>query len=172
MENERKRTDEWANPFPSFEEEFEAMHAQMERMVNDMLTGRMDMMSEPIYYQRIEVPLEPPRRGPRRKIRDPGIQERPGDQGREPLMDLIEDRGGLRVLMEMPGIRIEDIVINAKGDHLEVTAELEGRACSRHVQLPCDVKTKVVSATCNNGVLDVRLAKPLSKKRAKEVEVQ
>lgn len=92
-----------------------------------------------------------------------------------PLADVSETADALQVRLDVPGIPAKDIDIEVSGNTLRVKGErkeeheeqgkswhrVERRQGSfeRSVTLPCAVREDQVEATCNEGVLTIRLPK-------------
>jgi HSP20 family protein len=92
-----------------------------------------------------------------------------------PAFDLSETDDSLQVRMDVPGIPAKDIHIDITGNVLRVSGErkeekeekgktwhrVERRSgeFSRSVTLPCAVKEAKVEASCDDGVLTIRLPK-------------
>ena len=104
-----------------------------------------------------------------------------------PRMEMYEEKDGLVIRTELPGVRKEDLNISIIGDMLTLKAEkkqeevTEGRdyyLCersfgqySRSVSLPFAVDTGKVAATLENGLLEIRLSKA-EEAKAKQIEVK
>ena len=104
-----------------------------------------------------------------------------------PRMEMYEEKDGLIIRTELPGVRKEDLNISIIGDMLTLKAEkkqeevTEGRdyyLCersfgqySRSVSLPFAVDTGKVAATLENGLLEIRLSKA-EEAKAKQIEVK
>jgi HSP20 family protein len=103
-----------------------------------------------------------------------------------PSTDIYEDNDQLVMKTELPGISKEDINISLQGDRLTVRAEkkevvIEDSSCYarerqygqylRSVTLPFSVKEDEISATFENGVLELRLSKA-EESKAKKIEIK
>jgi HSP20 family protein len=93
--------------------------------------------------------------------RKPSLQYR---EGREPLVDVIEDDGTIRVVAEVPGIEKKEIDLTCTENTLIVSVDTERRKYYKEVDLPGEVDPKVGKASFKNGVLEVTLTK-IKKKR-------
>ena len=94
---------------------------------------------------------------------------------REPLVDVIDEGENIRVIIELPGVKKEDIDLRVKGNKLVVKAEVKeekkeenkGRYYSeriyktfyRTIPLPGEVDEKSAKAEYKNGILEVTLKK-------------
>lgn len=106
---------------------------------------------------------------------------------REPLIDVYETNGEVVVLAELPGIRKEDIIVNASENSVEIVAEAkreaeekevgyfvkerEYRGYRRLINLPVRVDYKGAKASYRNGVLEIRLPKAERKEKAR-IEIE
>ncbi len=103
-----------------------------------------------------------------------------------PQTDIFEEAGRLVVKTELPGVSAEDLDITLAGDTLTVTAErredtpknARHRAREmrygqyfRSITLPYRVKEAEITATLNNGILELRLPKAEATKPRK-VEIK
>ncbi len=103
-----------------------------------------------------------------------------------PSTDIYEENDQLVMKTELPGISKEDVNISLQGDRLTIRAEkkavvIEDAACYarerqygqyvRSVTLPFSVKEDQVSATFENGVLELRLSKA-EESKAKKIEIK
>ena len=78
---------------------------------------------------------------------------------REPLVDLFDEGGHLRVVTELPGVEPDDIHIEIKGDILVLTAEGKERKYSKEVLLPSPVEAETIERSYRNGILELKLRK-------------
>jgi HSP20 family protein len=104
-----------------------------------------------------------------------------------PLMNLTEDRDHYYLRAELPGIKAEDLDIMATGDSLTISGERkiseedekatfhrrerEAGRFSRVIQLPGDIDTGKVEASCADGILTIVLPKAEASK-PKQVRVK
>jgi HSP20 family protein len=103
-----------------------------------------------------------------------------------PNTDIYEEHDQLVMKTELPGINKEDVNINLQGDRLTIKAEkkeamIEDSACYarerqygqfyRSVTLPFAVKEDQISATFENGVLELRLSKA-EESKARKIEIK
>ncbi|ADD08217.1 Hsp20/alpha crystallin family protein [Candidatus Aciduliprofundum boonei] len=101
-----------------------------------------------------------------------------------PVMDMYETEDELVVIMELPGVKKEDIVLNVTPSTLEVTAELKEekednrkyhkkeriiRKYYRSITLPTKVSVDNVDAKYENGMLIVRFKKEAGEKKRVEI---
>jgi HSP20 family protein len=91
-----------------------------------------------------------------------------------PETDVYEERGQLVMKTELPGVKKEDVDVTIEGDRLTIKAEKKEEVAEdathhtrqryheeyyRSLTLPFPVKKDKVSATLDNGVLELRLPK-------------
>jgi HSP20 family protein len=76
---------------------------------------------------------------------------------REPLVDVLDEGKGLRVIAELPGVEEKDIHLELKEDILELTAEKGDRKYHKELLLPC--RASLVRSSYRNGVLEIELVK-------------
>lgn len=75
---------------------------------------------------------------------------------REPLVDVFEDDKRLRVVVELPGVRKEDVQVSFMDGILRIEVSKDGRVHRRDV--PCKVRpgsVVVKSTTQNNSVVEI-----------------
>ena len=103
-----------------------------------------------------------------------------------PHTDIYEEKGELVMKTELPGIEKGDVDITLEGDRLTIKAEKKEEVTEdathhtreryygqyfRSVKLPYPVKEDNVSATFDNGVLEMRLPKA-EEVKAKQIEIK
>ena len=102
-------------------------------------------------------------------------------------VDMYEEKDGLVIKAELPGITKEDLDIKLEGDMLTIKAEKKADevpedtsyfTCerwygqyTRSLSLPFPVKAEKVSATFENGILEIRLPKTKEVK-GKHIEIK
>jgi len=93
---------------------------------------------------------------------------------REPLYDLEEEDGKLRVTVELPGAVKEGIQVT--GTERTLTVKAEGRGCTyfREIELPYEVEPKEAKSTYSNGLLEVVLPRkgPAPRLRGEPIKVE
>jgi HSP20 family protein len=93
---------------------------------------------------------------------------KPGLQGyREPVSDQIldEQRGELRVVVELPGVEKSDVQIQALEDSVNLSAERGDRKYKAEIPLRAKVDPTKAKANFQNGVLEIHF--PLKEKTNK-----
>ncbi len=83
-----------------------------------------------------------------------------GPEVGEPPLDLFDEGDEIRIVADVPGAELDDLELKAE-DRLFSLSTRPGarRAYRRDVALPAAVDPTIVSQTCRNGVLEVRLRK-------------
>ena len=107
---------------------------------------------------------------------------------RAPATDILETENEIRVLLELPGVRREDIEIGLENNVLSVSGEKRPEAAeqerqswhlserrygkfARSVVLPRDVEAERIQARFTDGVLTVQIPKS-DRARRRRIEVQ
>lgn len=170
---ERKRNDDINDIFANFDEEFEEMRTRMDRIMEQMLTGEFGLDGETKMYG---VSMRMGQDG------QPHIQEfgnvKPLASAKvneitsmEPLLDVIEEKDRVRVIIELPGIQRDDICANAKDLWLDISVDTENHKFSRRIELPCQVRSGSGAVSYKNGVLEVTMDREPPKRRKKRTIV-
>lgn len=81
------------------------------------------------------------------------------DEVREPIADIFDEEEYLLVVVELPGVDEAGTKHELKEDVLIVSAESEDRKYYKELLLPAPVDAGKVSASCKNGILEVKLWK-------------
>ncbi|MDP3774722.1 MAG: archaeal heat shock protein Hsp20 [Gemmatimonadales bacterium] len=81
------------------------------------------------------------------------------EEVREPLVDVFDEGGSMRVLAEMPGVEAEDVRVELNDDVLIITAEGKDRKYSKEILLPAKGRRDSVQTSYQNGILEVTAAK-------------
>ena len=101
-------------------------------------------------------------------------QQSPISAEREPLVDVSSTDKEIKVIAEMPGIRKENIKINAYDDNsVEITSNDPQRKYHKVIEIPVEADTSTAKSTYNNGILEVIFNKKKeSKPKGKEIKVE
>jgi HSP20 family protein len=95
---------------------------------------------------------------------------------REPLADITTTDKEVKVVLEMPGIKKEDIKINAYDEKVEVKTKDDSSARKYHkiIDLPKSADIGTARSTYNNGILEVTFDKKKeeSKPKGKEIKIE
>ena len=92
---------------------------------------------------------------------------------REPLADVNSTENEVKVVLEMPGIKKEDIKINAYDGAVEVIADNPQRKYHKTIELPKDADIETARSKYNNGILEVTFDKKKNvKPKGKEIKIE
>lgn len=78
---------------------------------------------------------------------------------REPLVDVFDEGQELVLVAELPGVKDADITLAIRGDMVELSARGHSQKFHCETLLPDEVHAEPVSRECENGYLQLRLAK-------------
>jgi HSP20 family protein len=82
------------------------------------------------------------------------------EEVREPLIDVFDEGDRLLVVAEMPGVESEDVHVDLDGRLLTVTAERADRKYRKSIEVPEGTRRERLSVSCNNGIVEIGVAKP------------
>ena len=116
------RRDDRDDPFDDF-------FRELERMMNDMMSGEFDMHVE------------------RHEPEDP--------MAADVHLDIYEEDDRLRVVADIPGVSKDAIDLKCDGEQLTIDAAGSQREYHERVQLPARVDENSADASYNNGILEV-----------------
>jgi HSP20 family protein len=92
---------------------------------------------------------------------------------REPLVDVIDEGEKIRVVVELPGVKKEDINLNCTEERLAIRVETEKRSYFKEVELPAKVQVDSAKGSYTNGILEVYLDKvTLPPKARRSIKVE
>ncbi len=86
---------------------------------------------------------------------------------REPLVDIVDTNGEVRVVAELPGVEKGDIKLHGTEDSLTISVDTLQSKFYKEVDLPVKVKVREASSSYKNGVLEVVLPKAQSENKPK-----
>ena len=86
----------------------------------------------------------------RRLLHQPSISSE-----REPLVDISSTDKEVKVIVEMPGIKKENIKINAYEKTVEVKTEDPERKYHKMIEVPVDIDIDSAKSNYNNGILEI-----------------
>jgi HSP20 family protein len=102
-----------------------------------------------------------------------GIQKPQISSEREPLSDVTTTDKEVKVVLEMPGIKKEDIKINAYEQKIEIkTADISARKYHKVLNLPKSADIETARSTYNNGILEVTFDKKKEEQKPKGKEIK
>ena len=93
---------------------------------------------------------------------------------REPLVDINTTDSEVRVVVEMPGIRKEDIKVKAYDSQVEVTTSKDAqRKYHKNIELPELAEIETARSAYNNGILEITFdKKKVTKPAGKEIKIE
>ena len=92
---------------------------------------------------------------------------------REPLVDISSTDKEVKIVAEMPGIKKENIKINAYENSVEIISNDPQRKYHKEIDLPTEADIETVKSTYNNGILEVIFNKKKeTKPKGKEIKVE
>ena len=92
---------------------------------------------------------------------------------REPLVDISTTDKEVKIVAEMPGIKKENIKINAYENSVEIISDDPQRKYHKVIDLPPEADIETVKSKYNNGILEVIFGKKKqSKPKGKEIKVE
>ena len=89
-------------------------------------------------------------------------------QEREPLVDIIDTDGEVKVIAELPGVEKKDIKLSGTEDKLTISVEAPQRKYFKEVEMPAKIDPKNAESAYKNGVLEITLPKVEETKRSGE----
>lgn len=78
---------------------------------------------------------------------------------REPLVDIVETDGEVKVVAELPGVEKNNIKLHGTEDTLTISVDTPQHKYYKELRLPAKVAVKETKSTYKNGVLEVTLPK-------------
>ncbi len=92
---------------------------------------------------------------------------------REPLVDVNVTDNEVKVVLEMPGVKKENIKVNAYDGTIEVLSNDPPRKYHKTIELPQEADIETAKSVYNNGILEVTFNKKKETKvKGKEVKVE
>jgi HSP20 family protein len=92
-------------------------------------------------------------------VRPSTTEKPPGEDIREPLIDIHEEEDFILVLVELPGVSKENIELNVEGNQLDLVAPRGKTIYRKKIDLPEDCSTEQMQWDCHNGILKIRLTR-------------
>ena len=92
---------------------------------------------------------------------------------REPLVDLNTTDKEVKVILEIPGVKKEDIKIKTFDEAVEVTANNPQRKYHKIIDLPKEANPQTAKSTYQNGILEISFTKKENTKpKGKEIKIE
>ncbi len=92
---------------------------------------------------------------------------------REPLVDITTTDKEVKVVMEIPGVKKENIKINAYDSSIEVITDDSQRKYHEVIELPTEADIETARSVYNNGVLEITFNKKINEKpKGKDIKIE
>jgi len=91
---------------------------------------------------------------------------------REPLVDVINTNGEVKVVAELPGVEKKDIKLHGTENALTISVDTPERKYFKEVQMPAAINSKAAKTEYKNGVLEVTVPKVKEKKKPKGAPIK
>jgi HSP20 family protein len=85
--------------------------------------------------------------------------ESPGEDVREPLVDVHQEEDHVLVLVELPGVARENVTLELAEDRLSLSAQRGQTSYRKEITLPGKFSEEAMHWDCHNGILQVRLTR-------------
>jgi HSP20 family protein len=89
-------------------------------------------------------------------VRRGAVDRPPGEDIREPLVDIHEEEDHVLVLVELPGVAKENVDLKVADGRLELSAQRGKTSYRKEVDLPKDCSAERMNWECSNGILKMR----------------
>jgi len=83
---------------------------------------------------------------------------------REPLVDILETNGEVKVIAELPGVDKQEIKLHGTENSLTISVDTPQRKYHKEIHLPTKVDPKLAKSTYKNGVLEVAMPRKKEEK--------
>jgi len=84
---------------------------------------------------------------------------------REPLIDVIDTDGEIKIVAELPGVEKEEIKLHGTEDTLTISVDTPKRKYFKEIPLPTRINPKEAKTIYKNGVLEITIPKIKEKKK-------
>ena len=91
---------------------------------------------------------------------------------REPLVDIINANGEIKIIVELPGVEKEDIKLSGTEDKLTISVEAPERKYFKEIEMPSKIEPKKAKTSYKNGVLEVTVPKIEEKKKSSGEQIK
>jgi HSP20 family protein len=93
-------------------------------------------------------------------------------EDKEPLVDVMDNKDGVVVIAELPGIEKKQIELHADHERVSIKADSGKSIYSKLITLPSKIDPTSASATYNSGVLEVTFKKSNTYRSIVKVDVK
>ena len=91
---------------------------------------------------------------------------------REPLVDVMQTDGEVKIIAELPGVEKKDVKLHGTENTLTIAVDTSQRKYFKEVKMPAKIDPKKAKSNYKNGVLEVVLPKAdEAKERKVEIKV-
>ncbi len=92
---------------------------------------------------------------------------------REPLVDVMETDGEVKVIAELPGVEKKDITLHGTKNTLMISVDTPQRKYYKEVEMPTEIEPKQAKSSYKNGVLEVTVPKKKEEKpKGEPIEIE
>jgi len=84
---------------------------------------------------------------------------------REPLVDIINANGEIKIIVELPGVEKEDVKLHGTEDKLTISVATSERRYFKEIEMPAKIEPNKAKTSYKNGVLEVTVPKIEEKKK-------
>lgn len=95
-----------------------------------------------------------------------------GENVRDPLTDVTTEDDRVRVTVEVPGIKKEDIRLESFEDSVRISVDNGSKKFDKTVALPSTVDPDSAEAVYNNGILEITMKSVKKRNEGKIVEIK
>ena len=83
----------------------------------------------------------------------------PKDEFEKRTVDIFDEEGYLSMVMELPGVKEEDILFKLENQKITISASSINKKYHEEIDLPAEIDTEDFSNVFNNNVLEIKLKK-------------
>jgi HSP20 family protein len=80
-------------------------------------------------------------------------------QEREPLVDIVDTNGEIKVIVELPGVEKEDIKLSGTEYKLTISVDTPEHKYFKEIEIPAKIDPKNAQTSYKNGVLQITVPK-------------
>ena len=92
---------------------------------------------------------------------------------REPLVDIVDADGEIKVIVELPGVEKEEIKLSGTDEKLTISVDTPQRKYFKEIDIPAKIDPKNAKSAYKNGVLEVTLPKvEETKQSGEEIKIE
>lgn len=171
---EQKAGEDWfQEPFEKMIERFEAsMPSEAEGLVKEEKTPTGVVRRYGPFVYGFSYTAEPGKEPIFREFGNirPSYKGIEPSQGREPLVDIMDEKEQYKIFVELPGVEKEKVKLDVAGNSIEIKTD-DDKKYYKMIELDSAVDPDSTKASYKNGVLTLELEKK-EKRRGKEVKIE